>query len=216
MRVVIWSGGADSTLILLDELLSNPPDATLVALTLDHPQLGDKAQRILQDKARARFKRWLWEKHRKKVVHHTVTIRLSKDAWVAGNVGQYGLFLSHLFPYMTPAPPTKSTVLFGYIRGDDHWHGKHEFGQAFASLAAVAGADMTLEYPLEWERKDDVLARLSQAGVPIDTWWTCDRPVGNKPCGECSKCEAVKPRPKAKKRRLAEVAVAVATKKRGR
>jgi hypothetical protein len=155
-----------------------------------------------------KFKRWIWEKHRRKFTHHTVTVRLSRDCGASGNIGQYGLFLTHLFSYVTVLPPGKSTVLFGYIRGDDHWHGRHQFDSAFAALAAVACSDTSLEYPLEWERKSDVLDRLDRAGVPRDAWWTCDMPFGSKACGACSKCDAVKPRPKPKKLFVVEKAVA--------
>ncbi len=202
-RIVIWSGGADSTIILLEELLAHPSGGVVgdvVALTLEHPQVGRKEQRIAQDKARTKFKQWLWEKHRRKVAHHTVTVRLSKDCGAPGNVGQYGLFLAHLFPYMVAEPPKSSVVLFGYVRGDDFWHERHRFDQAFSALAAVARSEASLEYPLEWARKDEVMGRLDQHGVPRSAWWTCENPIGHRACGLCIKCEAVNPQPKKKKR----------------
>lgn len=46
MKVVVWSGGADSTLVLLDALMAD--EEGVRALSLEHPQLGRASQRKLQ------------------------------------------------------------------------------------------------------------------------------------------------------------------------
>lgn len=206
MKIVVWSGGADSTLILLDELLRTR-GVGVVALTLEHPQINDAPQRALQSRARLAFKRWLRKTHQISFEHRQPQVLLPKECFAGRYVGQHGLFLAHLFPYMAPQGAEKVEVLFGYIRGDDHWHGRHEFRQAFSALAdmAYAGPQMSLEYPLEWTRKEEVLDRLAKAKVPPEAWFTCDNPVAGKACGRCLKCDAVKPRPKPKRLETAKL-----------
>lgn len=190
MKIVIWSGGADSTLLLHDALLVNPRG--VVALTLDHTQVNDRMQRHLQYEARCRYLSWVRKTLGYRVDSRVIKVVLSKDAGAVGDVGQHGLFLAHLFPYMVGERGTKNEVQFGYIRGDDFWHWRTAFRKAFDGFASVAYSELELSFPLEWTRKKEVLERLTKAKVPDNAWWTCDRPKSRRACGKCIKCEAIR------------------------
>lgn len=209
MRIIVWSGGADSTLILTNELLKQPR-GTVSAITLEHVQLGWETQRKMQHKAREKYKKWVKKKHGIVFEHRVVTVALAKNTESSPFVGQYGLFLNHIFPYAVPQPPPygppygihqqspypggapeSNSLLFGYIKKDEFWHYKAEFKAAFSSLVALTGLDqsrLTLEFPLEWMTKENVIVDLNKSSVPDDAWWTCESSM-ETPCGTCSKCK---------------------------
>ena len=197
MRIIVWSGGADSTLILTNELLKQPR-GTVSAITLEHIQLGYEMQRKMQHKARERYKKWVKKKHGIVFEHHVVTVALAKNTEGSPLVGQYGLFLNHIFPYAVPQPSPypggvseSNALLFGYIKKDEFWHYKAEFKAAFISLVALTGLDQSrlmLEFPLEWMMKEDVIVDLNKSSVPDDAWWTCESSM-ETPCGTCPKCK---------------------------
>lgn len=195
MRVVVWSGGLDSTLILADELAKDTAyglgTGNVKAITLSGHRQLDRAQIACERAARAEFKRWAkargW-----KFRHETVRVKTSGD--IDQNVGQSGMWLCHLMPYLRNG----DTALFGYIRGDDFWHHRHLFVSAFGAVAASHYSDLKIEFPLEWHRKRDVVDGARRFRMPRRVWWTCDRPknhptkVGHKPCGKCGKCRGIK------------------------
>lgn len=206
MRIIVWSGGADSTLILTNELLKQPR-GTVSAITLEHTQLGYEMQRKMQHKAREKYKRWVKKKHGIVFEHRVVTVALAKNTESSQFVGQYGLFLNHIFPYAVPQPsphgihqwqsqhqggaPESNALLFGYIKKDEFWHYKAEFKAAFISLVALTGLDqsrLTLEFPLEWMTKENVIVELDSLSVPNEAWWTCESSM-ETPCGTCPKCK---------------------------
>ena len=197
MRIIVWSGGADSTLILTNELLKQPR-GTVSAITLEHVQLGWETQRKMQHKAREKYKRWVKKKHGIVFEHRVVIVALAKNTESSQFVGQYGLFLNHIFPYAVPQPSPypggvseSNALLFGYIKKDEFWHYKAEFKAAFSSLVALTGLDQSrlmLEFPLEWMMKEDVIVDLNKSSVPDDAWWTCESSM-ETPCGTCPKCK---------------------------
>ncbi len=181
MRVVIWSGGLDSTLLLVNELAHHP--GSVRALTLvGHHQLSREQQKA-EAKARREFKAWAKEKGWT-FRHNEVRVTTKADA--TQQVGQSGLWLAHLAPYVDPG----DIMLFGYIRGDDFWHGRHLFVDAFGAMKRSHYAGQALiQFPLEWYRKQDVLAGAKRYRIPSRCWWTCET---NRPrkraCGRCVKC----------------------------
>lgn len=206
MRIIVWSGGADSTLILTNELLKQPR-GTVSAITLEHVQIGWETQRKMQHKAREKYKRWIKKKHGIAFEHRVVTVALAKNTEGSQFVGQYGLFLSHIFPYAVPQPspygthhqqshyqggaPESNALLFGYIKKDEFWHYKAEFKSAFSSLVALTGLDqsrLTLEFPLEWMTKENVIVELNNLSIPNEAWWTCESSMETS-CGTCPKCK---------------------------
>lgn len=189
-KVVIWSGGLDSTLLLTSELARARKGQWIKALTLIHPQLPQD-QLKCERAARREFKKWARKKLGVRFTHDEV--RVSTKAAVSGDVGQPGLWLCHLMPYLWPG----DDVLFGYVRGDDYWHFRHLFVQAFDALAAAhqMTGRLRMEWPFEWLDKPDVIRGAQNYRLPRRCWWTCDSPrmpkePWKKPraCGRCNKC----------------------------
>ncbi len=189
MKVVVWSGGLDSTLLLAHELATQPRGGVKAITLAGHLQLPHD-QLACERVARAEFKKWArargW-----KFRHETVRVKTSGN--IHNDVGQSGIWLSHLMPYLQGG----DTALFGYIRGDDFWHWRHLFVAAFGALAAshFVGSSLLVNFPLEWHRKRDVVEGARLYRLPRRCWWTCEKPVGderNRRCGRCSKCRESK------------------------
>lgn len=188
---VVWSGGADSTLALTDKARNTTKAWPVHALTMvGHPQLAP----IHLKNQRAAMRRYLvWAKKQGfHVIHRIIEVKFNvgvKEFGMYGNGGQAMVWLCHLAPYFQ----NNADVKFGYIRGDDFWHRRHQFEKAFRGLAGLDDSTWNLVFPLEWHTKVDVLKELTGFSVPNNCWWSCDesKKVG-KPCGWCKKCKELK------------------------
>jgi hypothetical protein len=90
------------------------------------------------------------------------------------------------------AAANEDRIMFGYIRGDCFWHYRNEFENAFNALCALKGIEATLEYPIEYNYKADVLRKLKADNVPDCCWFTCEDTKHGEACGVCVNCEAIK------------------------
>lgn len=184
-QVVVWSGGADSTMLLVDKAQSSSKKNPVIALTIDaHHQL-DVKQSASQRAAQKRFLAWA-KKDGLHIKHARITVSVvSGAAWV-NDGGQVLLWLAHLGPYF----PERCQVYFGYIKRDSFWQICHEAEQVLKTMEKVAGSDWKLEYPYKGSTKGRVLECLRTWKVPSNCWWTCEHPkkVGVA-CGSCNKCK---------------------------
>jgi len=196
-RFVVWSGGADSTLVLADALREAADGIAPIptAVTLRHGQVNSVRDRAAEQQARQLFIAWARKKFDLAFPHAVVDITMNDHASARGRIGQKGIFLCHVFPYVSDSDPGLTTVEFGYIKTDDFWHDRGSYVAAFDALVKLTEAKTSIQFPLEWVTKEDVLRRLKTYGVPRAAWWTCDRTLGTteKPiaCGTCLKCVAV-------------------------
>lgn len=189
MRVVIWSGGLDSTVLLADELSRvGPSGVRALTLVLEGATDIPQGQKAGEKRARAEFKKWAKKKHGWKFQHDVVRVKTA--AHLNYDVGQHGLWIAHLSPYIGP----NDTMLFGYIRGDDFWHYRHLVVEAFGALKRSHYAGRALiQTPYEWHRKVDLLAGAKNFKIPQRCWWTCStNKVRKTQCGRCLKCRTVK------------------------
>ena len=188
---VVWSGGADSTCVLTRQAMlssaSNPVRA--YTLIVSHNVISAQTQ---QAKARVRYLKWA--KKQGFHIQHT-EVNLSSESGMDSRIGQYGLWLTGLFPWLLHC----TEVNFGYIQGDSFYKThkttviSERFLFAWDALCRLTESTIRLKYPLWDVTKEEVLSRLSSMGVPDNCWWTCDNPkLKTKPCGECLKCVALK------------------------
>jgi len=149
IHILLWSGGFDSTAILLS-LLGNKelfPSVALVScgLTNANNYAEDKKARetiidLLELKTNPRF--FLIEKDME--ASWRGGTQATAWAWVAA---------------MNVAYDKEATLYFGYIKGDEFWHYKHEFETSVRSLASIhSSAKVNFSYPLEWLVKKEILS----------------------------------------------------------
>ena len=184
--VVVWSGGADSTMLLTEHAHESSAKTPVRAITVeDHHQLDSKFMKS-QRMARKRYLAWA-KKQGYHIDHGSLVISVeSGDAWVQHAAGQYSLWVAHLAPYL----PERCRLLFGYIAVDGFWHMKAEHEAALGTLQKLVRADWQIEYPYEWSKKYEVYRSLEGWKVPHDCWWSCEEPKKVwAPCGKCAKCK---------------------------
>jgi 7-cyano-7-deazaguanine synthase in queuosine biosynthesis len=199
-RVVLWSGGLDSTLVLHGLALESTNNwqvrgyYPIHTFSIDvHPQI-EKVQLAAQRVARKRYLAWATKKSKQHspspglwLQHHDLELT-DHTSEEANSSGQAHLWLSMLVPYLRDG----DLVHFGYIRGDDFWHYRTVFVRALHAMAEMCQIKVTPVFPLEWEWKPEVVAKLLEYNIPSNTYWTCESPVkkGRQilPCGKCHKC----------------------------
>lgn len=178
-RVVVWSGGADST-VVLHELAKNSSKLwPVTCLTIESEFLLNAQQQKNQKAARQRYLALA-----AKSGFHIESTVIRVDAGELQATDQASLWLAHLSPYLSD----KISLYFGYVLGDSYWQRKTEFEEAWRALQALEQKEWQIHYPLKHKSKSDVLSSLERNRIPANCWWTCEKPPGKKPCGHCNKC----------------------------
>lgn len=184
--VVVWSGGADSTMLLFERAREATPADPVLALTIDAHQQVHAKQLASQRAAQKRFLSWA-KKQGFHIKHSRLTVKpIGDDLWLSEATTQAQMWISHMAPYF----PQRCRVEFGYIRPDSFWHGRHEADAVLKAMQNLAhDADWSIGYPYEWSTKAQILDALRSWKVPANCWWSCEKPPAvGKPCRKCNKC----------------------------
>lgn len=186
--VVFWSGGADSTLVLLRAAKNASMHWPTRALSVSsHPFINAELF-YLQQRAQENFL-----EHANDLGLHIDHEELDIETSVAyprhENFQQALLWLSALAPYIDPKD---EQLCLGYIVSDQYWHYRARYERLIEEMVP----SLRVRYPLEWTWKFEVLDSLKNEGVPSTCWWSCETPITisfpsgteYKPCGKCNKC----------------------------
>lgn len=180
MTLVCWSGGCDSTLALYDVAKAEGNTARAISVVHKNIARNDEAK-AARTKLLRRFKRLGL------TVHHTIVeINHDGDFDVETPVGLYQptIWLSAAMPFLGG----KEDLCFGYIKGDDFWHHRGAFVEAFCGCQRIRYGDGVVRFPLEWDTKADVIRRLRALGLYSACWW-CESSTTGRPCQACHPCE---------------------------
>jgi 7-cyano-7-deazaguanine synthase in queuosine biosynthesis len=188
-QVVVWSGGADSTLVLEKLARESTVRQPIMALTVDSHSQVNEHEMDGQRLARAAY---LKGASSRKLFIDSWCVSLKTTGQVAAQIlPLVTIWFATMMPYIADG----DTVHLGYIRGDDFWHIRGEFTAAFEAVCRLNGIKATLQFPLEWHTKTEVVRDLQAYRVPFAHVWTCEAPilVRKKPvqCGTCGKCKAI-------------------------
>lgn len=184
--LVLWSGGCDSTLVLLQALQKSTPEDPVRTLSIIHPQVWSDSPELMARTA-------LWQRL-KKDGHNIkrLEIEIKHDGEFSAGNGDGGLpqppiWLATAIPYLRP----DEDLYMGYIRGDDIWHYIGWLHQAFNGMKGLLNLRGSLQIPLEWKSKADVIREFGDDKFKkyLEFVWHCESPKGFKECGECASCE---------------------------
>lgn len=191
MSLLLWSGGCDSTLILIDMLRSTKNRSQFLSLrdnrirtiAINHPQVAGvehnkEARKRMFPLLRKRFG-WHPDWHSEVDITHDANAAIVPT----GGIIQPALWVLYAIPYLEH----DEDLYAGYIRSDDVWHHRDEFIQAFDGLQRLTNRIGKLIFPLEWKSKADVIHYLRKERF-IKHPWYCELPVGNSPCKHCASC----------------------------
>lgn len=188
-RVVIWSGGADSTAMLDYFAGVSCKDYPVRAVSVvSHPYMRKEFMRC-QTVAQKEYlklakKRGYWIDHERIRMSGNFKVEFPEESMPQ----QMCVWLGTIMPCVSDG----DEVAFGYIKPDCMWHYRSEFVSAFHAMCAIKGVSAKVEFPFEWSEKYQIFDMLKSAGIPGRCWWSCDHPVGGKKCGECQKCKKEK------------------------
>lgn len=189
-NIVLWSGGADSTLVLHQYAGASAEDYPVRAISVkSHPYLGSPFM-AAQNKARGLYLDFA--KGRGYHIKHEEVDVSGDFEFLTAEHGEYLaqpiMWLSVLFQVVG----NEDNVLLSYIKSDIFWHRRHEFEEAFKALLKLKNIKATIEYPVEFYEKADVLRELKREKVPNNAWFVCESTTNGELCGQCCKCDEIK------------------------
>jgi len=187
-KIVMWSGGCDSTLILNDLAKNSSYQNPIYTVTILNRQIGGgKDQQKMESLARKEY--LIYAKSKK---YHIKNIKIKLEClnsqFSNDNQGliQALIWICGVLPFLE----NDDELNFGYIRGDDFWHYKEYVINSINQSLKLKGASVKILFPLEWENKLEIITRLKSENIYKYTWY-CENPINNKPCKECLKCKNI-------------------------
>ena len=192
--LVVWSGGFDSTALLL-YLIDQKLEFETLYIDLDN----NHEKNLLEKNARMKIQTALKEEYDITFVDHIVNFpSVCTESHSGNNKGatltQPYIWLNGTMIFLMDVPQF-DYVTFGYIVTDCFWHIKHPFKEAYQSLyklLAIESEAPTLWFPFEWFNKKriftDYYDKDSFRLNLINMTWTCEDPAKNLPCNKCRAC----------------------------
>lgn len=178
-RIVIWSGGYDSTLCLWNELQKNKQvEAWSFVWTSIDP-----SKNLAEHNVREKFKKKV--KKLGYIINHKIINLRHEDIIPEGySVMQASMFV----PLTVFLAPLDSTIVFGFHWKDDYWAFSERFNEVIKSQCSVMNKNVELEFPLRNYKKWEIIRDIKV--LKLEKYvWTCEFPLHNmKPCGNCEPC----------------------------
>lgn len=158
--VVFWSGGFDSTALVLNLLESdNIEDLTIYSI-----RMHESPACISDWNSRRLIKKLLQEKFKEKL--HIYSFKEEEIAYSRG--GEGGLVQAHIIAFLTAdACVPDCTIHYGYVRYDSFWHYKQDFLKSIKYMTQFKKGstiysdfnklNINFKFPFEWCTKEDLL-----------------------------------------------------------
>ena len=180
MTLVIWSGGCDSTLALLQVAKKASHGEPARALSVVHDQV---AQGPEERQARKKIRK-VFKKRGLPIEYAEVTIKHAGDfAALNSGITQPVIWIMTAITYLH----NKEDLVTGYIRTDDAFHYRIQLVNTFIGARDLAGKNGDIKFPLEWWKKSEVIKELQKEKLISLVWW-CETPEKGRPCGRCTPC----------------------------
>lgn len=178
-RLVVWSGGCDSTAALIWALRAKNAQVRTISFT--HFQVGAMPE---QKRARAKIKKKLQKKY-----GNFPTLEYS----LGDVISEAGEGLIQPLMWISSscmALHDDEDLMVGWVKSDDLWHYKAEVFTLFETCQKLLGKKGKLLCPCEWYDKSIIFEALEEENVLTDVFW-CEQPTkGGRKCGgKCASCK---------------------------
>jgi len=189
-QFVIWSGGADSTL-LLHELAERygTKRYPVKAISIRH-DLVDNCKQNAESLKRQLF----LAKAKSEGLHIdnleiTVSLKgFDKFRVYNHGIGQAPIWIANIPHYLAD----EDYLHFGYIKGDDFWFHKEDFTKTLDSTFALMGKKVEARYPLQYMTKTQILMELEKRGLS-NMYVSCQiLNEDGSDCGHCASCVSIR------------------------
>ncbi len=193
-KMILWSGGTDSTLILAD-CLRNKEDIATIAINHKNITISDIGRKVRHNLFKILSKKHKPWPHIEVDLNHKSSWGLPADV---GNVGVHGLiqpviWIGIVMPFLEPT----DDLVVGYNCQDCAIGSLCYIKEVVNSLQMISRKTGRVLFPLEYTTKAEVIVALREHRLISHTWY-CEEPKineqkkTNKPCNECQSCRAHK------------------------
>jgi 7-cyano-7-deazaguanine synthase in queuosine biosynthesis len=184
--LVLWSGGFDSTCLVIEKLQEGDIDVMYVRL-----ENNERMQRR-EKKAIGKLKILIKDANLKGSVINEFSFGYEYIDITKGMFALPGLWLQAAVYLVNPQ--VHSEINIGYVKGDDAWHYKSQIQKVYKSLLALVcdSQDVVpLKFPYEWYTKADILAGMESFMYNkqmMNLIYYCENGA-KSPCGSCGSCK---------------------------
>jgi len=183
--LVLWSGGFDSTTLVIDLLHDGDIDVLYVNLE------NNKKMQAREKKAITKMKALITDVNLKGCILNEYTFGYGVISFTKSLYAQPALWLQAAS--MIADSNNHSEVNIAYVRHDDVWHYKTEIINAYNALNQLTCPDnvVPIKFPYEWYTKTTLLNQLKDfvyIKQILQLVYYCEEGT-KEPCGECSSCK---------------------------
>ena len=194
-KIILFSGGFDSTLVLARLVKEAAYNSTVCAVTIDHNLTG--VQKLRREyESQLLILRELRKQYPKIKIEHEV-IHVESN-WISGNsynssgLSQPILWLCNIIPLLKD----EDTLYLGYNQNDQAILHEANINNLISAACQIQeGKVIHTHYPLKYFSKTEVLKTLiEEFPYLVDLCTSCEstRYEGEKLCGECIPCTHLK------------------------
>ena len=185
-KLVVWSGGLDSTTILDGLAKSSTKENPVLTLSFEGNFL-DSRKVVEERRVRKNYLRYAKKKGyfiENNLIKVNADITPEYLGWA-----QQVFWMSFMLPYI----PDDCDVYLGFIQGDGVWLAVSNFYTIFNEFRYVGGREnIALHFPFSYKKKWEVLKEFRAAKIPHNCSWTCELPIVKsskvQACGRCNPC----------------------------
>lgn len=192
---VVWSGGFDSTFVLLDECDKAKNDLSNIyiqCLTTSFANTGETKNDRERD-AREKIKRYITRTYPSvNIKYANLEMKFDNNEYRFNSdnegISQPIIWICSLIPLLN----RDTTIKFGYLKCDDAMSSrfKQDVIALFDAASKLVGKNIKLEFPLENYNKNYVIAYLMNEVTEVFEYCTsCENSGTNDKCGHCVPCQ---------------------------
>jgi len=180
-RVIVWSGGYDSTLILLNELINY---GCAVCWTFKFKGYSQEKYKK-EEECRNKFKKWAKTKGWK-IQHEKIEVQ--STIYPKGLLPQQYHWINLLLAY----GGNDTKFILGFHLRDYFFQYKCNYLNILKETNVCMNKNIKLEFPFEFKDKWEIVRDVRENGIEKFVW-TCEGiEKGNKPCGVCTPCNILR------------------------
>lgn len=192
---VVWSGGFDSTFVLLDECdkaKKDPNNIYIQCLTTSFDNTGETKNDRERD-AREKIKRYIARTYPSvNIKYANLEMKFDNNEYRFNSsndgISQPIIWICSLIPLLD----IDTTIKFGYLKCDDAMSSrfKQDVIALFDAASKLVSKNIKLEFPLENYNKNHVIAYLMNEVTEVFEYCTsCENSGINDKCGHCVPCQ---------------------------